>query len=369
MTRSAWVRWIASAVFIGGVPTACGRYEGMLSETKASYENMSWYFQCPTDQNPIVVPAPGPRQLIVEGPGPIRLVRERMVGTPIDVIGRVCPPQRMMRDILFVLDVSISMSSNDPLRNNSCGRLEAMNAVLDRLPAGIANFGIVTFDSVIRHQSDRFYDNKDALYDHITGGNRSNIKDVACAITGGTSYIAAFNGARTVFQRSRPNATKELFFITDGQPFDDGMGPDWPAVRTLASELRTQGVTIDGQVLPLNIATVMLGSVDDTFLRSLASTGSNGQPVHARVTDSAGLANVFADLADNRLVGSSLSHGAAGDALIQVDIMPHLQNYSFRLPQFLIGIDGSQTGYEMNFEYWDVRRNRFRIDGRIIWSD
>jgi len=57
-----------------------------------------------------------------------------------------------LRDIVFVVDVSMSMPENDPVNNTgSCGRFDAIDAVISKLKLtepGV-HVAVVTFSSVI----------------------------------------------------------------------------------------------------------------------------------------------------------------------------------------------------------------------------
>ena len=130
---------------------------------QATKSSLTWYFECPTEpgQSP---PSTSDNPVIV-GDTQHDFYREEMVGTPVTIHGRVCPPRQMQRDILFVIDVSGSMADNDTLDapNKTCGRLKALQAVFAVLPTDVTNYGLATFGSTLSTHSNALFATKDAL--------------------------------------------------------------------------------------------------------------------------------------------------------------------------------------------------------------
>lgn len=346
------------------------RSDGVLERL---YDGVTWIFQCPTE--PMPVPPAGGNSLVLVDAGPHPYLRQRLVDVPVTVKGKICPTERMNRDGIFVIDVSGSMATEDPLKPidpadpqgpKTCGRLDALNAILDRLPAGTANFGIVTFDTSVIKSSSRLFSDKTALIADITNNGAVGIVNVACANGGGTSYAAGLRRAKELFLASRQYATKEIYFLSDGAPSDTS------AAVALANELKNVGIPINGQNKTATIATVMLGTANDSVLRTqIASLDVAGAPIHAVAANAGDLARILDGLADNHLEGSHLQHGGTGAAPTTVDIMQYLNptTREFTLPTMNLNIDLMQPAYELHFEYWDSHRNRFTIIGKLNWQD
>jgi hypothetical protein len=93
-------------------------------------------------------------EAVINGHGTYAFDPFELQSAVLEVSGEVCPPEKIRRDIVFVIDVSGSMSANDPLDQGTCGRLKAVQEVIARSPAdGTSAFGVVTFESMVRKQS------------------------------------------------------------------------------------------------------------------------------------------------------------------------------------------------------------------------
>ena len=356
------------ALIVALTLAGCGRNDGSRSEIKESFSKLTWVFQCPSDPIPIPVPVAHLGEIVYDTVSPHSAYRQQLAGTPVNVLGKVCKPHEMMRDIVFIIDVSGSMLVSDPVSGTKCGRLDAIDAVIALLPPNIVNYAITTFDDSQQAASDKFYSNKADLYNQITGGQPSKIHEKICAGIGYTEYTVGLNSAKTLFSLSRQFATKEIFFLTDGEP-NETPG----AITAITDTMKNVGVPVGGQNHKVGIATIMLGTATpatDAILKPMASTDSNGQPVYANAANASQLANVFSGLADNRLVGSAIMHGGDSQPHATIDIMSHLQtDMSFKLDPFALLINGGQSKYEVNFQYWDAHQNIIEFGGIIDWLD
>lgn len=333
-------------------------------ELEAAFDTATWYFQCPSDHAP--VPDPTPTSLILDGAGPHYNLRGKLLGTPLVIKGKICPPASQQRDIVLAVDVSGSMSQNDPMIGGSCGRFAAVNAVLDSLTPNVSNVALVTFDDGVRVAATRFHQDKTSLLAEIASVSRTTVQNALCYNGGGTYYQYPLGKAETLFLTGRRGATKELFIVSDGLPSDAAPG------QTIASRLKTQGVVVDTQTHLVTIGTIMLGRVDDTYLRTqIASLDAQGTPLHAVVADADDLAETLGRMSSSTLVGATIAHGPDNvTTRAPLDVMPYLQpDYTFEMPAFVLGIDGRQNFYDMIFEYWDTNHNRQTVGGRIYWLD
>jgi hypothetical protein len=319
----------------------------------------------------MVVPPAGAGELNLEGPGPFTAIRERFFGVPVNVIGRLCAPALLDRDVVFVSDVSGSMLRSDPIVNTSgaprCGRLDALDAALAALPSTV-QFAIATFDDAQEAASDRFYATKDELYAQIGGGSAADAYQAVCAGIGGTSYTAGLGLAQDLFEtQGRNGATKEVFFLTDGEPTDAET-----SITALADDLKQNGVAVGGGASQqVSIATVMLGAASDVFLRTIASTDqATGQPVHGTASTANQLASIFEGLAGAAIAGATLTHGGnSSSAGNNIDVLAYATNYQFTLPPFTLSLDLEQRSYVLDLESWDTRNQRTTVLGQIDWLD
>ncbi len=341
--------------------------------TPPPFASLTWFWQC--DAEPVAAPAPATeKDVVVEGTGPHQFNRDQLRGTPVTVSGRICEPEQLPRDLVFVVDVSGSMldsgggagTGNDPVdAAGSCGRLSALQQTINSIPAGTARFGLVTFSSNVEVQSTGFFASADALFANVAPGG--NIATVLCAGGGGTNYQAALGntngkGAGALLALGADNATKEIYFISDGQPdaFKDGIAE--------ATLLKSAGVPVGTQQINVTIAGIMLKGVDRVIEQSLVSSDSNGKKLYAHAKDAAGLTKVLAELAANGIAGGDVKYRPIGTtAYTTLTLMDHLQGFNFTLPSFNIDIDDAPVGVEVLFEYFDRHDNRYSTGGKILW--
>jgi hypothetical protein len=335
--------------------------DGEDPSTPAPFASLTWYWQC--DAAPAAAPAATDKDAVVVGTGPHQFLPDELKGTPVVFSGHLCEPAALPRDVIFVVDVSGSMEidGNDPRVGDTCGRLQAIESVMASIPVGQAKFGVVTFSSLVGRTSTGLFDSKDALYADLAPGG--NIADVVCASDGGTNYDAGFYYGGELLRTGRLGAAKEIYFISDGAP---NSGQDGV---TIATGLKTTGVNVGAEFIPVTIATVMVKG-DDTKMKQVASTTSSGQLLHAYVAQSGSLAEVLSELAKNEIVGGELKYRAIGEEdWTTLDVYDHLQGFDFALPSFTIEVDNAPAGLEVLFEYWDLRDNRFATGGKLLWKE
>ncbi len=356
--------------------------------TSSRYDSIDWYFPCPFDApnepNKLVVPnQTNPRKIILNGVGPFEYVKEDMAHIPVTVHGRVCPWKLVHRDVTFVIDVSYSMGDNDPLVDvppagsgkKSCGRLDALNAILDKMPPNITSFAVVTYDDDINYKSKKLYKTKAELFADLTTGSTPGsprkVEDVICEISGGTTYTAGLTGAKQVLEKGEINATKEIIFLSDGAPSDK------PQAKAMAEDLKTNGVTVGGRKQTVSLATVFLGSTvpSPNVLEEMASVDRSKippKPIYAVAKDAGELADLLGKMIENnKLQGSDVVQGGDGasSSRTTIDVFQKLdaKNQFVTVP-FELKLDRSQKNYILNFEYWDTMQNRSSYPGTIHWK-
>jgi hypothetical protein len=163
--------------------------------------------------------------------------------------------------ILFAVDFSGSMGSNDPAVSGSCGRRRAIEAILDRVVKTTAaantnvKFGILGFDSDagIMNPLEPLRDN--------TSVSSSDL----CLAHGSTNYEAAFNLATSML--ADESGRKALYFISDGLPTKSSAG------QSLSDE---KG---------LEAATALRNSIDDLSLFAIYLDGPDGSVTGGKNSD------------------------------------------------------------------------------------
>jgi len=372
---------VAMTLFLASVLEACGDNgfssgqgpaftTGDANRREGSYDPtvngpyLTWDLPCDdTTGEPATTPDGKPVLFI--GGGDHVVSKADVANHPIIFSGKVCHASDSKRDIVLVVDVSGSMDDNDPRKGNSCARLRALDQVLQISASGQNNqFAIATFSSAVEFASSRFFDNAQDLYADLAAGG--NIADVVCAETSGTNYTAGFQEAWNRLSMGRPDALKEVYFLSDGAPDRGKEGVD------LATQLKAGGITIDGKHIKTTIATVMLGNGNDDILKNkIASKTPDGTVLHARA-DASNLAEILGQLAQNGIQTGYLNYRAltGGDQgkWQRVDLRPYLKDGGFILPSMAVNPSTVGTGIEIRLEYYDRTGQKYVVSGRLIWG-
>jgi hypothetical protein len=325
---------------------------------RKAYQSMSWLWQCQNSPTPPPKPA-NETEVIVSGKGPFEFNEEELKGTKVTFSGTICPPDNQPRDIVFVIDTSLSMEDNDPVVGESCGRLKAVQGVISAIPTGSARFGLVTFNSVTAMSTTRLYDSGQALFAAVAQGK--SVADVLCLADGTTNYDSGLTPASQILATGRPNSSKEIYFISDGRPNDgDGLA--------LSQSLKSTGVNVSGRNIPVTIGTIMLVSQqDDQALKVLASTAQDGKLLHAFVAQAQDLAKTLSDLVANKIVSATLKYRLIGESqFTSVNIMDHLKGLNFTLPSMAFPIKNGVPGLEVVYEYVDKLGQKFTSTGKVL---
>lgn len=138
---------------------------------------------------------------------------------PIVIEGEVCKQAQLTNErsvFHFIIDTSESMRINDPSTIGSCGRLDAVRSMLNRLKSKASNLttpplvSMVTFDS-----------NAQVILapTRINDINETQLNSLAiCSARGHTNYQAAFSVSQSILQGVRQAS---IAFVTDGVPTRD----------------------------------------------------------------------------------------------------------------------------------------------------
>lgn len=326
--------------------------------------NLTWYLPC-NDQLDDTLTTEDGYPVLFAGGGDHQVSKADVAKYPIVFSGRICELSDAQRDIMLVVDVSGSMDDNDPRRGNSCARLRAIDQVLKVASTNPNNrFAVATFSDSVEYVSSAFFANAEALYTDLAG--RGDIADVVCAADGGTNYKSGLQTAANTLSGGRPDALKELFFISDGVPDRNKDGSD------VASSMKAGITMTNGNPFQTTIATIMVGGArDDVLKNKIASTAPDGTLLHARA-DAANLAETLASLAQNGVRSGYLNYRAltsgAPGKWARVDLRPYLKNGGFMLPSMAVDPASITVGIEIKLEYWDRTGTKFSSAGRLLWD-
>ncbi len=335
-------------------------------EVKKPLRQVTWLWQCQatTPGGPVTPPAPTQTPqpedgtAVILGAGTHVLDRDVSQGTNVTLAGDLCAPEVQPRDLFFVIDTSASMDGNDPFENNTCGRVQGVEAVLKSLAVGENQMGILTFSSSVNLFTNQFYKKPTELYAALAP--QGNTAEVICGEDGTTNYQAAMIKAGEILALGRPQATKELFFISDGEPNggEDGI--------VEAASLKNPGVTIGGKSYPVTIATIMLNGTDTVLQNSIASKDSAGKPLHVLVNQASQLAKALSDLAENPIVKASMKYRSKAQANFrEVDLLATADNKKFQLPAITFTFQEMKDGIEVIYQYTNKRGQTSQSTGMI----
>jgi len=316
-----------------------------VAETRA----LDWYWPCAQDESP---PAPTQDDATVITGGGDFILPPSPGGTSLAVHGRLCNPGIGPRDVVFVIDVSESMRNlinlgNDPLKSGTCGRNEAVKAVLAGLPAD-TRVALVTFAGGVRTDSGGFMAPGELAAKYGSA-------DILCDRAGtGTDYTAALTRTLALLAGGRPDASHEVYFVSDGEP----------------GSAAANGVDAAAQVRETaTIATLMLKG-DEAFLENkIASRDAAGVPLHAKVDAAEDLASTLAGLANVHLTSALVrfGDGAQGAQLIEVPV-DLTKASTFALPPVSLDPAHYPNGFTFTLETLDSRGVKGGGTGRVLWQ-
>jgi hypothetical protein len=338
----------------------------------ASLAAVDWQWSCQGEDAQTGTDTAGHKRLY--GKGNHRVSKANVKSKiPINISGKVCQPQSLPRDVVFVIDRSTSMgfSGNDPKVTGTCGRRQAVESVISAIvgSGSDARFGLVMFNGAEAPNlaSTALFQSKESLYASLNV-NDQTASNILCANDGGTNYTEALKSAEKMFQTSRIDTVKEIYFVSDGTPDDtvadrDGM--------SLAPRLKSPGIVIQGNYHPVTIATAMIGTANDEKLKALASVDQSGTPIHAGSVNANDLAKTLNKFSSNSLQSASVKYRNIGDKDWKtVSISEHLEGENFKAPAIEIDPNESPNGVEFQIEYRDARGKVYATAGsEVTWDD
>lgn len=273
----------------------------------------------------------------------------------INLDGNLCQPQEKNRDIVIVVDVSNSMSWEDPrsFLTGNCARLQSVSKMVDSLlQSNTTRLALVTFESSVIESSGKFMSVQEFKNNFISS-------DLLCRAGGGTNYADALDEARSLFENNQSVSNHEVFFITDGEPDDEGES------RDAAVLLREKAV----------IATIMLGNENDTHLKNdVASRDSGNLPLHEVAENADALSEKFAILAKSKLEKASFNYRMIYknqkemSEWVEKDLMGFIVNDHFQLPEFKIDLEEKVESVEVELRYSDSFGGEIVEKGRVYWG-
>ena len=320
-------------------------------DTGGPLGDLVWKFTCGGTTGATAI---GDQGMLFTDGGDRRLPAARAAdGFGVRIEGEFCRETTVPRDVVFIIDVSNSMSWNDRRRRDGgCGRMDALTDMIEN--AGLnTRFGLVSFSDAIKYRSPGFSPAEAGIEGIVPGENPD---DRICAWGGNTHYDKALTAAGEMLDAGTPGNLKEIYFISDGQPTREFEG------REIAKELRDKGVIIAG---------VMLDGRDRILENEIVSRDENGRPFFSRVATSGELSRTLAGLAVKlgiAVEGATLSWGAPGDPQ-DTDLMPVANNGMFELiPPGRWSPSRYPDGIEVTYTYWLTNREKHETKGRIIWE-
>lgn len=343
-------------------------HRGDFALTESAYTKINWFFQCPSA--PVPPPTPGSHELVLEGPGPHQIARERVVGTPVILSGKVCSTRSYLRDIVIAIDVSGSMGmpGGDPMVSGSCNRLRAVQNLLADLPAD-TKVGVFTFGDEVEVTSN-LAASRDAALNAIGTGDA--LANALCSFRGGSSdfNVAMDESSRMLSSGRADQAAKELYIISDGNEQTAGNPPQTHA-RDLAKSMRTTGIDIGGEKIKAQIGALQVsGTPRHPIFPDLVSADTAGAALLYPVADSARLASTIGGTSRNALDHATIGMRVASTGTWDNhDLKPLIAADAFALAPLQLAIDEVQTGYEVQLDYADIHGAHVHQAGSLVWND
>ena len=202
--------------------------------------------------------------------------------------------------IMFIIDTSGSMTgpfnnkpAADPQINGSCGRLDAGNAIVEKLQDQIG--GVVGDNQVragVKIAAVRFSSNATDIIPltdlPASGKIRQMNLNTFCAGSGGTNYQAAFRRASDALESV--SGPKKVFFISDGEPTEPSNASNLGS--SAAQDMYVANPGLDMNVIYLNPAQDT-SSAQRTYLLSLVNNDESKLKFASDAGELAGIIQTF----------------------------------------------------------------------------
>ncbi len=168
--------------------------------------------------------------------------------------------------------------------------------------------------------------------------------------------------AGQLLQLGRAEASKEVYFVSDGQPdpaTSDGV--------VEATALKTTGITIGAKTTKVQIATVMLAGRDQVMERSIASRTKTGRALHAFASQAGELTKALTALANSAVYTGTLSYKAPGAGkYTQIDVGALAVGNEFTSKPIALDPDILTGGLDVVLDYKDQNNKASKGDGKLV---
>ncbi len=146
--------------------------------------------------------------------------------------------------------------------------------------------------------------------------------------------------------------SRQVFFISDGEPDDGKEGIDAAKILKTIS----------------TIATVMIGQIDEILREEIASRDDRGQPLHARIEDSGALTEALSALTDNYLESADMVIYSGEGEDETIDLQDKLDGFKFKATLPPINPKRYKNGLVIDLRYMDRFGNEKLERGQIKWT-
>ncbi len=327
-----------------------------------------WFLPCDSTDKP---PTAQPGQMVITG-GNTNAVRENFSGTRLTLQGRVCPPENLPRDTVFLVDISASMgfADADPLLAGACKRLTQLEAMIDAMPAN-SNFGVVTYDERLGASSSKLYDKKASLFAELTNNGAVKLTDVFCAWSNQSFFDVGMTKAKDLLSRGRATTVqKELVIISDGDSQVSSTNVHLKKGIEIGDELKNKGIVIGtNPAIKVQIAGLVVASKQvDKFIKSLSSFDPAGASLYDDLIRSQGVNSRLLAMSGGKLSSASLSFGPTGAVQKTIELKSRLAaDFTYKIDADVFKLDRQQKGYDLKLEYADARGTVKTVTSKIGW--
>ena len=338
------------------------------------YHSVTWEWHC---DNVDELSATKTNNLYLPGAGHFTAEASKLSQVPLTIRGTVCSAHKVPRDIVFIVDTSGSMAENDPsdgIFNKTCGRFQAIENAVAKLSGEDVLFGVGTFTEQKETSSRGLFRDKESLFTDLDDQEYfADAAGIICSSSGDTSFDVALETAEQILSFGRPNATKEIFFISDGKP-----EPEQEDGQHLARRLKSQGISIDNIHTPVSIATIFIKNDftpgDDDWLKKLASRAQGNRQdklLHFPLTEVDELIDTLTQLAINPVNRINVNIRYANQhSFTSYDVTDYIDNYgNFLLPAGTVDSQLDDSGLEVVIEYWDSWGKVDIREGFLSWQN
>jgi uncharacterized protein YegL len=273
----------------------------------------------------------------------------------INLNRRHCRTEDAPREIVFVIDVSGSMNSNDPTNRTTglCGRSEAIRSIMATVSGrDDVRAAVVTFDDRMRATTNKLL--ALPLFEASTAYTPANL----CLNSGGTNYQAGLTEAIKIFADARSDAVRELYFISDGEP---GTNQDGLAESVILKDPARTRATI---------ATLMIDGNDQKLI-NIASKDRMGVPLHRKTANALELASLINELSEKQPSRATISYRGIGDQeWYMEDLSSTLQLESAEVQLPSISRGNFPKGLQFKIECFDNLGMSFSTEvASFSWND